>query len=192
MTYVSVGANGRVSDGGVFGASTLSRALDEGWLNIPPPTQLPNSEKTLPHVILGDEAFPLKPYLIRPYPRRELNHAHKIFNYRLSRARRLIENVFGIMAATWRIFGNKIAIQPDKVETITLATCVLHNYLLAKKQICPNIVIQQIQDNPQVANGMGGLAVIPRPHTLNAKTVRDELCHYVNNEGAVGWQEEMI
>ena len=79
FTYVSVGANSRISDGGVFGASSLSEGLVDGTLNLPPPTRLPNSDKVLPHVILGDEAFPLKPYLMRPYPRRELNHHQKVW-----------------------------------------------------------------------------------------------------------------
>ena len=46
-----------------------------------------------------------------------------------------LENVFGIMAATWRIYGSKIALQPEKVEKFTLATCVLHNYSIAIRQI---------------------------------------------------------
>ena len=53
----------------------------------------------LPYVMVGDEGFPLKKFLLRPYPGRYISHERSIFNYRLSRARRTIENTFGILAA---------------------------------------------------------------------------------------------
>ena len=67
-------------------------------VNLPPPTRLPEDEngRDMPYVFLGDEAFPLKPYLLRPYPGRQLDtDAKKVYNYRLSRCRRVIENTFG-------------------------------------------------------------------------------------------------
>ena len=67
-------------------------------INLPTPKQLPGDVggDPMPYIFLGDEAFPLKPYLLRPYPGRQLDSdAKKVFNYRLSRARRVIENTFG-------------------------------------------------------------------------------------------------
>lgn len=64
---------------------------------------LPGDEAPTSYVFVGDEAFPLKPYLMRPFPGRQLDcDARKIFNYRLSRARRVVENAFGKK----RIFKN--------------------------------------------------------------------------------------
>jgi len=52
----------------------------------------PNSEEPLPSVIVCDEALPLKKYLLRPYSRVSArnNDSKQIYNYRLSRARRVV------------------------------------------------------------------------------------------------------
>lgn len=44
---------------------------------------------SLPHVIVGDEAFPLRTYLMRPYSRDEVyqNKEKDVFNYQFSCAR---------------------------------------------------------------------------------------------------------
>ena len=51
----------------------------------------------LPYVIVADDAFPLKPHLMIPYSFLSLSKENRVFNYRLSRARRISENAFGIL-----------------------------------------------------------------------------------------------
>ncbi|CAL1596137.1 unnamed protein product [Knipowitschia caucasica] len=58
--YVSVGAQGRASDAGVFNESDFKKALDQGLLNIPAAKPLPLSNIQAPFVFLGDDAYPLR------------------------------------------------------------------------------------------------------------------------------------
>ncbi|XP_051536726.1 uncharacterized protein LOC127430744 [Myxocyprinus asiaticus] len=78
--YVDVGCNGRISDG-VFGGCSLQDALENRTSNIPAHAPLPESDLLAPYCIVADEAFPLKEYLMKPYPNRRLSVEQRIFNY---------------------------------------------------------------------------------------------------------------
>ena len=130
--YADVGTNGRANDSGVLGRSDVTRLIENGNLNIPPPQPLTGRNADVPFVIVGDEAFPLKEYLVKPYPSRQLDQDKRIFNNRLSRARRIVENVFGILASRFGIFQRALSFDPDKVTAFVLASCALHNLLRSK------------------------------------------------------------
>ena len=130
--YMDVGGSGRISDGGVFRNGQLSKALEKNTLNIPPAEILLNSTKKIPFVVAGDGAFPLKNFLMKPYPYQGLSREKQILNYRLSRAGRIVENAFGILTNRFRVFMKTIHLSPDNVESLVLASCVLHNYLRTK------------------------------------------------------------
>lgn len=89
---VDIGAYGRNSDGGIWAHSNIGKAFESGNLSVPGPAPLLGTNIELPHVIVGDEAFPLKSYIMRPYPGQELDDPKRLFNYRLSRARRVSES----------------------------------------------------------------------------------------------------
>lgn len=120
FTTIDVGGYGKQSDGGIFSRSTLGKLLDEKSLVLGGPRILPGTNHELPFFFVGDEAFPLTPYMMRPFPARGISFSKRLFNYRLSRARRCIENAFGIMASKFRIFRKPIAAHPKQVEFIVL------------------------------------------------------------------------
>uniref|UniRef100_A0A3P8ZT25 DDE Tnp4 domain-containing protein n=1 Tax=Esox lucius TaxID=8010 RepID=A0A3P8ZT25_ESOLU len=113
---VDVSAFGSNSDGGIFANSRLGRDLQSGL-------------GPVPFVMVGDEAFPMKPYLLRPYPGRRIPEEMHIFNCRLSRARRISENAFGILTQRWRVYQHQMQVGPDTADGIIKASCILCNYL---------------------------------------------------------------
>ena len=79
--------------------------------------------------IVGDKAFPLKPYLMRSYPAKQLTDSSRIFNYRLSRARKVVENRFGILVQRFRIFLGVIELQTQNVDFVILTACTRNNFI---------------------------------------------------------------
>lgn len=134
LYYVDVGCNGRQSDGGVFNKSSFSNAMGNDKLNIPKAKPFSGRQVDVPYVIVADDAFAMKQNIMKPYSNRDLTGLQRIFNYRLSRARRVIENVFGIMSARFRVLRSPISLNATKTKKITLACCVLHNFLMTQNR----------------------------------------------------------
>ncbi|KAK7939069.1 hypothetical protein WMY93_002395 [Mugilogobius chulae] len=109
---IDVGGYGRTSDGGILANSLFGRALRAGTLHLPPDQHLPGAEHRgeQPHVFVADEAFPLRRNMMRPFPGRSLPPDQRVFNYRLSRARLVVEDAFGILSAQWRVYRRLIEI----------------------------------------------------------------------------------
>lgn len=99
--YLDIGRNGRNSDGDVFDRTEFRRCLASGELHLPLKEE---NVDGLMFVFVADEAFPLLNNILNPFPMRNLTQTQKIYNCRVSRARRVVENAFGIMSNRFRIF----------------------------------------------------------------------------------------
>ena len=58
-----------------------------------------------------------------------------IFNYRLSRTCRIVENAFGILTQRFKVFARRLHLIPDNVDKIVKACCVLYNFLQGNQDI---------------------------------------------------------
>jgi hypothetical protein len=185
--YVDVGRNGRNSDGGVYRESDLKKAIDLNLLQFPPNNYLPNQQLPVPFTFVADDTFPLTKRLMKPYSSRGLTNEKRIFNYRLRRARRCIENAFGILANRFRIVLNTINLNPSKVENITLACCALHNFMIEKNKVK---YIQNLNSNLNLRslNQHQGA----NRCTREALQVKEQFCQYFNGIGAVPWQNKCL
>lgn len=127
---VDVGAFGRESDSSVFKECQFGKKLYRNELNIPEPTCLPNTNNSpQPYVFVADEAFALHKNLLRPYPGRGLTNTRRIFNYRLSRARRTVECAFGILSNKWAVLHTPLLVESEFADDIIKACCILHNFV---------------------------------------------------------------
>lgn len=203
--YVHCGTNGRVSDGGVLMETDFGELLEGQKLHLPSPTSFNNKRDVcLPFTFLGDEAFPLKENLMKPFPSKGITHDEKIFNYRLCRARRVVENAFGILATRFRVLQTTINVSVERAEIIVLACCALHNFLRQKSStyLTPSCVDWEDTSAGQLNEGewrrstreLFGVQKRRRDGTEHsiATAVRNLYRSFYNNEGSVEFQERMI
>lgn len=195
FTYIDIGTNGRVNDATVFSKSSLYEAIEQNLLNIPA-----NS------VFVGDDAFPLRTNLMKPYPRSApLSLQQRIFNYRLSRARRISENAFGILVTRFRIFEKPIPVKVETTECIIKATCALHNWLrkTASRTYFPTgcVDAEDIENGTIIpgewrkhtSDGMVSLGNVGSNHySRDAARKRDLYAEKFVTTEAVPWQWKMI
>lgn len=128
FTLIDVGQYGSNNDSGVLANSDIGEVIENNKLKIPQKSIVPGTTLDIPYFLVGDEIFPLKPWLMRPFPGK-LPEAERIYNYRHSRARRVIENAFGILRARWRIFSHPIKASIENTERYVISCLCLHNYL---------------------------------------------------------------
>ena len=122
ISFADVGECGSNNDSGVLSNSQMGKLFKRNEVNIPNPSEIEGTDVELPYFLEGDEIFTLINWLMRPFSRKPLiNEKRKVFNYRLSRARRIIENTFGILVARWRILQRPIEGTPERVEKYILA-----------------------------------------------------------------------
>ena len=105
LTCTDIGQYGSNSDEAIFKDSEFGRAFMNDQLDVPDPVHFTNflASGPIPYCFMADEAFPLRCDLKRPFPRGTacLSQDELVFNYRLSRARRIVENAFGILVQCW-------------------------------------------------------------------------------------------
>lgn len=186
---IDVGGYGRGNDAGILEHSRFGEGLRDGSLAFPEDAVVPGAEHRgkLPFVLVGDEAFPLRRNLMRPFPGTYISPENRIYNYRLSRARMMVECTFGILSSQWRMYRRPITMSPFKAELCVKATCVLNNFLRES----------MLRGDCQTSHD-GEACALRRFEGTTAATggepssTREAFRAYFNEEGAVGWQQYMI
>jgi len=81
--------------------------------------------------IVGDAAYPLLPWLLKPYPGRGLDDLKDVFNMSLSRSRQVVERCFGMLVRKFRLL--KITLERERAKNILMVTAILslHNLIIA-------------------------------------------------------------
>lgn len=209
FTLIDIGSAGGNHDSAVFKASGFGDAILKQYLNIPGPQELPNTNIQFPHFFAADAAFPLHESIMRPYPGSNLGIRKNIFNYRLSRGRRTIENTFGIWSSQWRIIRKTQETSVEVTELVIQATIVLHNFLKVYEEdlppsyrtYCPLQLADELGENGQIHEGAwreeNSLRSVNRLGSNNPKrSVRENreilADYFVSGVGSVPWQEQYV
>lgn len=205
FVYASAGCQGRLSDGGVFNGEYFRKCLDDNTMHLPSPVNLPGRTTETPFVFVADDAFPLSTHIMKPFSGSyDKASKERIFNYRLSRARRLSENVFGIISFIFRVLRKPMLLEPKIATRVVLAIIYLHNFLrksTSQKIYNPSGSFdQEYSDTGDVCDGVWrkdkstvtGITPfqkVARRSKSDAGAIRNEFAEYfISKEGAVPFQ----
>jgi hypothetical protein len=196
--HTDVGNYSRASDGGGFAKSAFKSAYERRVLNVP--------EQKL---FVVDGAFPLQTYILKPYSHhRNLSFKEKIFNCRPSRARRIVENAFGILASRFRVFERPLSVKLETVDSTVRAITEIHNWLrktFGSTYVARGITDMEDHENGTVipgnwrevtTNGLGLMDITggigSNNYSKAAEEVGAQYAEYFVGDAAVSWQEAMI
>ena len=145
--------------------------------------------------------------MLKPYPRRDLTVEERIANYRISRGRRISENILGILGNRWRCFRAPFLLCPEKVQQIIMAILTLHNWLrsdnASRNIYCPlTLIDREDMDTGELIPGIWrddipSESLLPLQPALihnsasEAKAMRQEFTRWFCDEGDVAWQRKM-
>lgn len=176
---VDIGSYGRHSNSGIFENSLFYNEYIKRK-SLLPPKPLPGITELVPYVILiGDEGFGLQTYLLRPFPRSAVLHDEikRKFNKRLCRARRVVENVFGILTQKWRIFLRPIESDIQTTVHVVKAACCLHNFIKMKQN---TTVVNDIENPHDIIHRLTSTRPTNRRSSTTAFEVREKFVNYFN------------
>ncbi len=165
----------------------------------PPPEDLPGTQTHAPYVLVGDEAFPSKLHLLKPYSKKSKavsEKTHAVFNYRLSRAQICVECSFGILTSRFRFLLRRMTLSPNIAMTVVKASCVLHNFLVKDNNPFVQAAIQRQNMKLKLVHAREtGLLPFPNLPGYHTSTEARQVCnifttYFRSKEGFVPWQDK--
>nr|XP_048696075.1 neuropilin and tolloid-like protein 1 isoform X2 [Caretta caretta] len=126
---INAGWPGKVHDICIFRNTGLFRKLQAGTLF--PDQEITIGEVEMPFVILGDPAYPLMPWLMKPYTG-SLDSSKEWFNNRLRRCRKTVDCAFVRLKGCWHSLYGKLDLADDSIPAVISVCCTLHNICKGK------------------------------------------------------------
>ncbi len=119
----------------------------------PPADPLPQDNQLMPYFLLGDDAFALRTWMMKPFSQWNMSDEQRIFNYRLSQAMCNVENAFRILANQFQCLLSPLLQQPKTVNSIVLACACLHNLMQMCYPGLQKALLDQEDDQHQLIPG---------------------------------------
>lgn len=176
FTLVHIGKMGSDGDTEVFSDIFGGQQLD-----------LPKGVATLPGsniatscYFVGSDAFPLTTRIMKPYSGHFLPEDQRIFNYRSSRAHRVIQDAFELLEDRFRVLESPMKLLPESVDLIILATVCLQNFLK---------ITEIIQNPPERVYDVSTFEENNHQLEIVGRAMRETLKNYfLTAAGEVPWQ----
>ncbi|XP_065360944.1 uncharacterized protein LOC135954657 [Calliphora vicina] len=189
FTNIDIGLHNTQTDDTTWNLEFYKQMLT-GKIHLPTNEELPNSDINFPYYMIGSSTFPLKTYIMRPYPANQLTPDGIIFNEHLAKAHSVTENAFGVLTAHWKILQSPMHMSGSSAEVIIKAIVLLHNFLKTHDDsYCPPGYVdvyegedviegiwRQHVTNPLTSHGR----IAGNNATQKAFDSRDYLRYYVN------------
>ncbi|XP_048755473.2 uncharacterized protein LOC125666342 [Ostrea edulis] len=202
FVWCDVGGYGSSGDAQIYNNSEFKELVEDGSVNFPNPDPLPHDNVDMPYFLVGDDAFSLAKNMMKPYGQRDLSREQRILNYRLSRARLVSENAFGIISNRFQILASKMNHLPSTARLIVKTCCILHNLMRMHYPVMNNALIEhdEIRGNPvpgarRRGRNLHDTVIVTGNNNQNkdGKKIRNLLKHWCNSEvGSVPWQDRMV
>lgn len=108
-------------------------------------------------MILEDPAYTLLSWLIKGYPENiNTTRIQRRYNYRLSRARMIVENTFGRWKGRFRRFTKRVDMDVEGVIKVAAASRLIHNICKLRNEPCFEEWLQKrFDDDVTAADGPG-------------------------------------
>ena len=203
--WIDVSGKGSSSDAHIYNASDFREGLQNNdIIGFPQPDPLPGDTEDIPYFLVGDDAFALRTYMMKPYGNRDMTRKQRIFNYRLSRARRVVENSFGILANRFQVLLTTMMHEADTVRLLVKACVLLHNLMRTRYPVMQNRLVDFERPNGALVPGAwraGRNLDDTRPDQVpgnnrdfrKAKAQRNLIMEWCNSPaGRVPWQDDML
>lgn len=180
---------GSLNDAGVFYHSDIRRAILDGILQFP--RKIIRGTGITRLFFIEDAGFGLEDFLLVPFSRmRNLLPEMRLFNYRHSRARRVIECAFGLLKLRWRAFDKPLGFSVRNCEIVIGATLCLHNYLITHEMNEPveNRRYLLHPDEIEIEDDAQEFPVDDMNGNMNGRALRNALIAYFVGIGEIDWQ----
>ena len=178
---ICIGWPGRVRDACVFANSTLYTKGEHGRLFPNRPRNVNGVE--VPLLLLGDPAYPLLPWLMKPFSDNgRLSEEQALFNYRLSRARMVIDNAFGRLKGRRGCLLKRNDMNIKHLPNCIASCVVLHNFCEIHGENFDNGWLATDDDDDAMEGRNTAEHEVSAWHPISARVIRDALMrHFVEH-----------